>query len=983
MSHPGTRMKRSASICSLHLLANLALAAGPGGVKLDGTIGGAAQVLAGPTYGITQNLGKLSGGNLFFSFQYFNVGTGETALFTTTSSGINNVISRVTGGYASTIDGTISLQAAYGAPNFFLINPSGVTFTANAVVNVPAAFNVTTANYLKFTDGNFYVDPSRASTLSTAAPEAFGFLGTTRAPVNVLGANLSAGLNGAGTFQIAAGDVTIDGEGGQTVNGVLEPLGVSNTTGDIRVAAVGGAATEVPLSGPFAATDGTVTIRNGGGLITQGVNSSQSGNIEVTGGSLLIDGLGLVMNGNFQTGITTSTDVLGAGSDSAGSVTVNVAGDATLVNGGAIGSQTFGSGNAGNVSLTTKSLTIDGANDPNVFSGIFEVTESSGSGGNMLLDVTGNASILNGSAIVSESLGSGNAGNISLSAANLTIDSGAVAPFYGGGTGIQDVPVSSGSGGNIAVNVTGNTVILNFGEIYANADGTTGNSGNINLTTGSLTMNGGTYLLSGGLFAGPYFNGGATGPLFSTGSGGNIVVNVAGAASIMNGDLISSDTYSTGNAGNISVSAGSLTIDRSIPYVPLPGGNYPTTGLIANTLGSGSAGRIVLNLGSLAISGGTSNYFVGILSSDGDPTLGAAVGLSAGSGPAGSIVADVTGSVSLQDGGQISTATYGSGPAGGVNVMAGSLSIGGGANPASISSQAYLGSGGQTGQVTIKAGLLSLESNGSIDISNAATVSNTKLITPTQLSISAQEIQLIGGQVTAASTGNVDASTIALQYVQSLQASGGSITTSANQGNGGSVSISGQGPLWLDHSNITTSVTGTSGNGGDINIDVPYVVLNTGAIQANTAASHASGGNLTIDAQAVIPTYESFILGGNAVRFDPASEGLNVVQAAAPDGVSGVLAVTEPTLDLGNSMTGLVGKPSTPTVLGRSPCSYRRGSSLSVAGRGGLPISARDPLWIDAHDFINERAINDSVPATDNNDAPPLPFANSSIHGCR
>jgi large exoprotein involved in heme utilization and adhesion len=219
--------------------------------------------------------------------------------------------------------------------------------------------------------------------------------------------------------------------------------------------------------------------------------------------------------------------------------------------------------------------------------------------------------------------------------------------------------------------------------------------------------------------------------------------------------------------------------------------------------------------------------------------------------------------------------------------------------------------------------------------------------------------------------------------VQSLQASGGSITTSANQGNGGSVSISGQGPLWLDHSNITTSVTGTSGNGGDINIDVPYVVLNTGAIQSNTAASHASGGNLTIDAQAVIPTYESFILGGNAVRFDPASEGLNVVQAAAPDGVSGVLAVTEPTLDLGNSMTGLVGKPSTPTVLGRSPCSYRRGSSLSVAGRGGLPISARDPLWIDAHDFINERAINDSVPATDNNDAPPLPFANSSIHGCR
>jgi filamentous hemagglutinin family protein len=188
-------------------------AAGPAGIKLDGTLGPSAAALAGPMYAITQNLGKLSGGNLYFSFQYFNVATGETALFSTTSAGINNVISRVTGGYASTIDGTIQLQAASGAPNFFLINPSGVTFTANAVIDVPAAFYVSTANYLKFSDGNFYVDPGKMSTLSAAAPEAFGFLGTTRAPVNIEGANLSAGVNGAGDFQIAAGDVTIDGAG--------------------------------------------------------------------------------------------------------------------------------------------------------------------------------------------------------------------------------------------------------------------------------------------------------------------------------------------------------------------------------------------------------------------------------------------------------------------------------------------------------------------------------------------------------------------------------------------------------------------------------------------------------------------------------------------------------------------------------------------------------------------------------------------------
>src|ERR1700728_118799 len=191
----------------------IASAGGPAGVRLDGTLGGMAVALAGPAYYITQNLGTLAGGNLFFTFQYFNIATGQTALFTTTSAGIGNVISRVSGGYASTIDGTISLQAASGAPNFFFINPSGVTFTANAVIDVPAAFYVTTANYLKFPDGNFYSDPTRTSTLSMAAPEAFGFLGNTRAPVNLTGAGLYSGAAGTAAFQIVAGDVTIDGSG--------------------------------------------------------------------------------------------------------------------------------------------------------------------------------------------------------------------------------------------------------------------------------------------------------------------------------------------------------------------------------------------------------------------------------------------------------------------------------------------------------------------------------------------------------------------------------------------------------------------------------------------------------------------------------------------------------------------------------------------------------------------------------------------------
>jgi filamentous hemagglutinin family protein len=966
------------------LASSAVAAAGPAGIKLDGTLGPSAAALTGPMYAITQNFGKLAGGNLYFSFQYFNVATGETALFSTTSAGINNVISRVTGGYASTIDGTIQLQAASGAPNLFLINPSGVTFTANAVIDVPAAFYVSTANYLKFSDGNFYVDPGKMSTLSAAAPEAFGFLGTTRAPVNIEGATLSAGVNGAGDFQIAAGDVTIDGQGGYTdANGVLEPQGISNTTGNIRVTAIGSASGEVPLSGPFAATDGTVTIRNGGILLTQGQGASAGGSIEVNAGSLLIDGAGVTFYGDFQTGIITSTDVLGAGSDSAGSITVTVGNAAKLVNLGEIDSQTFGSGNAGNISLSAHNLTIDNANNSNAYdsssnTSIGTVTLSSGRAGDVAVNVRGAVSIVNGGEIESLSFGAGNAGNISLSANSLMIDSGTTPPYFGSGTTIGDAPYSSGSGGNIIVNVTGNISILNFGGIYANADGPTGNAGNITLNSGSLTMNGGTAFLAGGLFTGPYFNEGPTGSEFSSGSGGNIIVNVTGNVLIENGDQIFSGTYGPGNAGNISISAAKLTIDQTVPFVQIPGPlffNVPVTGLFADTFGAGSAGQINLKLGSLAISGESASDFVGISSSDGNPISEMIYGVSAGSGSSGSIVANITGSATLQDGGQMSTATYGSGYAGDMRLTAGSLVIGGGPNPSAISSQAQLGSGGQAGQVTINAGLLDLESNGSIDISNDATVSNPHVITPTEIKINAQEIDMDGGQITAASTGNLAASSIDINYGSGLHMDPSTISTSAVDGNGGPITISGQGPLFINHSNITTSVSGvTNGNGGDISINVPLIVIDTGAIQANTLAPLASGGTVSIDAQALVPSYQSFILGGSAVAFDPTAIGLNVVQAAAPDGLSGVLSVTVPTLELGNALLGLTGRPSAPPTLSHDICGSSRASSLAVAGRGGVAPTAYDPLGSDAIERARESSIHGADPAWIASDEPRVGF---------
>jgi large exoprotein involved in heme utilization and adhesion len=109
-----------------------------------------------------------------------------------------------------------------------------------------------------------------------------------------------------------------------------------------------------------------------------------------------------------------------------------------------------------------------------------------------------------------------------------------------------------------------------------------------------------------------------------------------------------------------------------------------------------------------------------------------------------------------------------------------------------------------------------------------------------------------------------------------------------------------------------------------------------------------------------VPSYQSFVLGGSAIAFDPTAIGLNVVQAVAPDGVSGVLSVTVPTLDLGNALLGLTGKPSAPVTLGRDLCGSTRGSSLAVAGRGGIAPTAYDPLWIDPGQAWRAAAIGSS-----------------------
>lgn len=150
----------------------------------DGSLGGAVTRLTAPNYIIDDHLGTPKGSNLFHSFQTFNVGTGETATFISPHT-VQNILARITGGDRSFIDGTINAQA-----NLYLLNPYGFLFGQHALLNINGAFYTTTARGIPLgTEGDIFMaspSPQEDKLLSSAAPQAFGFLDSPPSTIEIL-----------------------------------------------------------------------------------------------------------------------------------------------------------------------------------------------------------------------------------------------------------------------------------------------------------------------------------------------------------------------------------------------------------------------------------------------------------------------------------------------------------------------------------------------------------------------------------------------------------------------------------------------------------------------------------------------------------------------------------------------------------------------------------------------------------------------------
>jgi len=189
----------------------------------DGTVGPRVR-LAGD-FEVGADLGTRAGRNLFHSFERFSLATGERATFSGPPA-IRNIIGRVTGGARSEIDGTIA--STIPGADLYLLNPAGIAFGPNARLDLQGSFHVASAAELRFADGAIFSasDPA-ASSFTVAAPEAFGFLGPSPAPILVDRSVLEAPAGA--TLSLTGGDIA-------SAQGVLRAAG-----GQITLAALGGA----------------------------------------------------------------------------------------------------------------------------------------------------------------------------------------------------------------------------------------------------------------------------------------------------------------------------------------------------------------------------------------------------------------------------------------------------------------------------------------------------------------------------------------------------------------------------------------------------------------------------------------------------------------------------------------------------------------------------------------------------------------------
>ncbi|MBE9561681.1 MAG: hypothetical protein IMF12_02285, partial [Proteobacteria bacterium] len=261
-----------------------------------------------------------------------------------------------------------------------------------------------------------------------------------------------------------------------------------------------------------------------------------------------------------------------------------------LINGDIIG-DTFGDQNSGIVDIRANNLILDGKEN---YSYISSGSFSTGHGGKINL-FADQFSLSNGAVLFTGGVSSGNAGSISIKVTDTLTFSGKFLPEILTSSIFSTAAIGTGQGGNITIEAQDLTIM--DGSQIASGTFSSAKSGDVSIKVNdTLTISGHD---ESGLMSGIYAS---TQPLividptYNTGDGGTINVE-AGTINFSDGGQISTDSAGLGNAGLIKVKTNKLTASGKA-FSDFWGKYFhsgiSSSSLVADEIG-GNAGDIIIN----------------------------------------------------------------------------------------------------------------------------------------------------------------------------------------------------------------------------------------------------------------------------------------------------------------------------------------------------------------------------------------------------
>jgi len=539
--------------------------------------------------------GAQRGTTRFHSFEEFHVEQNRGIYFD--APGVENILSRVTGGNSSEIFGTLGVIGSNA--NLFLINPNGIIFGPDARLDVNGSFVATTANAIELGErGIFSASEPEDSSLLRVRPTAFLFNQIANQPLN------SITVNGELTVPVNQSLLLVGGNpspsAAATGRVLLNGGRLAASSGRVDVAAIA-----EPGEVRLGLQNGLLFLRFPNDLERSPISLINSSEIDVRGIpggdiSIYADTFDLLNTSFLQGGIDPNDGFVG---ERAGDIVVNASGRVSLNQASAIGNSVLGNpdddernsqGRAGNIRITANDLFLDG----NTPAGLTRLASrlrpnASGRGGNIFVSVVGQVSLTNGAAITTTTAGDGNAGNIRITGdrihfdgqtENLVSDPETGDTFRSGSSVFSAVRgEGQGNGGNVRLEAR-SVRFTNGGSANTSTLGE-GTAGNVTVIADDILLQGvGT--ASQFRFSGIYSRAeaGARGD-----SDGGVIRIQTGSLSVLDGATVTAETFSQGNAGRLFVNANR--------FVRVQGVNADgsESQLNFNTSTAGDAGTLEIN----------------------------------------------------------------------------------------------------------------------------------------------------------------------------------------------------------------------------------------------------------------------------------------------------------------------------------------------------------------------------------------------------